>query len=1373
MASNDLWGQIQQNNGLGKNQAGLASNKAQADQGYKGYGMTKGQGGYQAPAAPQTAISPPGQPTSKWARLAQVGAQKVQSLLSGIPYAALSAAKAVGRPAKDVVTGKGGKAVHDYAQLTSDVTGGAVNQFDQAAKYVPKAVAREVQNKPVSDVQQQAFKTTNSGKIAKKIVGATAGSAALLVGGGEAAGTKATAETGLKAGVKKTITGATAGATANGSATALSNPNAKARDVLKAAGEGAAIGGGATAGGFLVKNGRMLFNKSPIKTNPDVLKSNQIDELTKTTKINVADQSSGATKGKVSSTLPTAKTNDPIIERPSSKGYSDINFRLQFNKGAKDLVSKTPDKWVYMDEKFNKSKDPITQVVGTLSHTSSKNTIREAVNHLLPEIDSSAQNRLVKDISNAKNHQEVADHLWDAAKIHEIKMNTPGTPMAKKISFEDKSNNNSDHGSDYKMPPLPGHEGYPSGSKISDMGGSRPNPELQTAIEKAHNAGDVATTEKLIGQLPDASTRDAMRSSVGIPTKETKLIVNPKTMKTERVPISEAKVENNSEIASISQDVSRATSGEKVTKEPLANTNKDIKGITAKVQEKLAPKSSGMLNPEIGAARQGNTELAKAGRAISSGHSLASYGARTTADKFEALYKDFTDKGGTKESFIKGVEDGTGTHEAQTFWKQHFQQLGEQLQRSGVLKNGAKDASYVPRVAQFNKKGGSVAGLSKSGGFAKGRALADATDEMGHSTNDLYKTHGDYKSAVESQGGKVLDDPVKLMQQATETRLKAISNAKGLEQLDKTPMRDGRAATITYSQKDGLPPGHRDYNTTLLPGRAVHPEATNMVKAITRTASLSDNALEHVAAKTNSVVKRLVTINGLVHGKNFTLSSIYENGLRGTALAMHDAKLASEDDWNRAIKNGFAPSRSGKSNVFDEALDGKGNLGKATSVLGKLRDRSDKALFEGFGDKLGMSTYMRTEKQLIKQGLNKDEAGKIAADTANRVIFGQRSTETSAMLRETSRLAFFAGKYFQSTLSRGTKAIGLAKDATLSDAAQRAEQRQAAKSVARGFTYLFGAAQAINYATTGHSTFQNKDSKLSPVFYVDKSTGKEYHLTNWYGQIGELFNFANPKTFVNKTSPIVQEGAKVISNSDSFTGQPIYNKEASGLRQSGEILANALSNFATPLGFQVSGLQKTFGSGGAPLAVTATKTLGFGASSVDNSQMGKDILSRYYATLPAGSGQSQNAKLSASEAAARNDMAHGKTDSPNIQAVRGQMSATQFKIFMKTGADSAVQRAFDKLPNEQKMEIINSYSPQQLKEINLDTFAKSVVSSSAKNTISSLQSKGITVDQIKQALTKVGYNDNQLQQLKIQAKKQASAQAKISRKQPKFVNPVL
>lgn len=83
----------------------------------------------------------------------------------------VSATKAVGRPVKDVVTGKGGKAVHDTAQLTSDLTGGVANditnQTVKQAKYLAQPSATSQERRQIIGNQTKAEQAIRSGKVNK------------------------------------------------------------------------------------------------------------------------------------------------------------------------------------------------------------------------------------------------------------------------------------------------------------------------------------------------------------------------------------------------------------------------------------------------------------------------------------------------------------------------------------------------------------------------------------------------------------------------------------------------------------------------------------------------------------------------------------------------------------------------------------------------------------------------------------------------------------------------------------------------------------------------------------------------------------------------------------------------------------------------------------------------------------------------------------------------------------------------------------------------------------------------------------------------------------------------------------------------------
>lgn len=98
----------------------------------------------------------------------------------------VSADRAILRPVSDVYHQNPGKAVHDTAQLSTDVNGGGVNTFAKGLASTPKAIYREVQNKPVADIQKKVFgadATKGNGAILKNLGGATLETGLAVSGG--------------------------------------------------------------------------------------------------------------------------------------------------------------------------------------------------------------------------------------------------------------------------------------------------------------------------------------------------------------------------------------------------------------------------------------------------------------------------------------------------------------------------------------------------------------------------------------------------------------------------------------------------------------------------------------------------------------------------------------------------------------------------------------------------------------------------------------------------------------------------------------------------------------------------------------------------------------------------------------------------------------------------------------------------------------------------------------------------------------------------------------------------------------------------------------------------------------------------------------
>lgn len=788
-----------------------------------------------------------------------------------------------------------------------------------------------------------------------------------------------------------------------------------------------------------------------------------------------------------------------------------------------------------------------------------------------------------------------------------------------------------------------------------------------------------------------------------------------------------AKIESDT----LNQPVSKPQT--KTAPKELVNNNKGqttgAGALKNKVSDKL--KSTGKINPEQALLDKGHTEAANLVRELSGKHTAAEYLGQHAAGTFDKLASG---EEKNLSSFAAAREAGTNS-EAHGHFVKTLQDTGKRASDAGVIK-APRDETYVPRMAKFDdaSKSGGVGGLQRSGGFSKARAQAGEFGEAG----DKYKTYAEFQKAVESSGGKVTNASTSdVLGHTVTSREKAIANSEFITKAKDTAMADGRPAIATFSQDKGLPAKLSGYNTSLIPGNAIHPDLVAAIKPI-----VEGGGGQNLLNKLNVTAKRFVTANGIIHDFNYARSSLGEQGLMGTVRNARPidivAKGMADPVFHKAtmdsIKDGVQYSGTGRFNLYDQTTS-KLNQ-KIEGALGKTRESMDKIVF-GIGDSLGRSTWENVKSKLIAQGIPEEEAGKVAANAANRVMFTQRLSQQSSEFKNVGRAALFAKNFLQSSLQKGSTALGIAKNTALSAPAQRAEQKQAILAISRSFAYLMAGAEAMNYASTGHSTFENKDSKLSPVFYVDKATGKEYHLTNWYGQLDTLMHVTDPKTLIGKLSPGVQQIARIVSNQDqpgySSSGS-VRDTSASGLRQWGQIIANGLEHTITPGGLDANRVTQMFGANHQPGAVSAAQMLGFGASSKDETGAQKEISKLYISTLPTGMSPSTS----------------GAPKAP------------------KTSQDK-----FDSLPSADKIKIIQKYGSDKLQKqgISTDSFAKAVVGSDAKKTITSLNNKGYSNEDIQKVLSENGYDSTQLGRIKSNAKANARANAAKSRSTPKYVNP--
>lgn len=130
-----------------------------------------------------------------------------------------------------------------------------------AVVHTPQAIYREVQNKPINDIQKKIFGTTDSGSIGKQIVGDIGQIGLTVAAPGLTRGIEAGVGRVLPTKVlPKVISNAGVGGAFN--ATAAASQGADAKETLKSAALGAAIGGGLPVAGVAVKGGAKVAAKT-------------------------------------------------------------------------------------------------------------------------------------------------------------------------------------------------------------------------------------------------------------------------------------------------------------------------------------------------------------------------------------------------------------------------------------------------------------------------------------------------------------------------------------------------------------------------------------------------------------------------------------------------------------------------------------------------------------------------------------------------------------------------------------------------------------------------------------------------------------------------------------------------------------------------------------------------------------------------------------------------------------------------------------------------------------------------------------------------------------------------------------------------------
>lgn len=316
-----------------------------------------------------------------------------------------------------------------------------------------------------------------------------------------------------------------------------------------------------------------------------------------------------------------------------------------------------------------------------------------------------------------------------------------------------------------------------------------------------------------------------------------------------------------------------------------------------------------------------------------------------------------------------------------------------------------------------------------------------------------------------------------------------------------------------------------------------------------------------------------------------------------------------------------------------------------------------------------------------------------------------------------------------------------------------------------GGTMLIGA--VLQHLFTGKGPTDIKDYFYPKTGQTDKNGNEERVSLPTYAKDVFAFIHSPSQTISNKANPLLSTAAQLKSNKDYF-GNDIRNPSDSAVTQAKQVGSYILKN-ARP--FSVSNSNQRADQS------TGTKVQSFfgvtpAPGYITKSAMAQDIQSRFNKMMG-------NRTLTPEEVAANQEKSQARTGSTptDTKAIdrlvqQGKITPKQAESLKADVGKSLIQRQFDRLSSDEKLQIIEKYSPEQLKVLDLSGLAKALVDSSSRNTVESLQGKGYSPDRIKRDLQKAGIDSGQLDQIRTSAKQAAAAKARANRSQPKWTNPI-
>jgi hypothetical protein len=467
-----------------------------------------------------------------------------------------------------------------------------------------------------------------------------------------------------------------------------------------------------------------------------------------------------------------------------------------------------------------------------------------------------------------------------------------------------------------------------------------------------------------------------------------------------------------------------------------------------------------------------------------------------------------------------------------------FDRMGQAAVDAGVIKELLND--YITHIVEEDPTAKARDTISRLVDVIAGKARGVQPSGRQFAQHRQYATFDELQQALRGSGLRIKTGDVgEIVAIYSKAMFKAITDKRLVEALKVTPVEGMRPLVAPrevpttpptgpsgFRLPPGQPPGQAakkfgerppamllqpldkiDPNFTILPNRqlagyAVHKDIAPQLNFVFSARDPNDVTLGLMAL--NQASKRAVVSFSLFHAKSLTDAFIGAMGTKAFTKGspLEQARLAVETFKRPGNNEGIdALLRGGMvlqqpedtvhgalghiAHIFDETLPVGSASTKAAEAISKFNTALDNFTFAHLQTGFKIITGLDAYERLLKKGLSKEVAGKLAASYANDIYgsldwfrvandVGSRIGRDAAYMffnpngRRVAQLLMFAPDWTVSTFRAAYKALPGAVD----DPALAALHR---RYLAKSAVYYLTIANGINLLTAGHSIFDNEN----------------------------------------------------------------------------------------------------------------------------------------------------------------------------------------------------------------------------------------------------------------------------------------------------------